>query len=102
MILIYMESLKQVPCQICKEMDKNKNHGTSPSPPHPPLPFSLMTPYPNNTPLFHLIYIKRCVKDVEMIALKRLTQFIEKKLFLKNLRGVATTPPSEDEGLMGR
>ena len=35
----------------------------------PPLPFSLMPPYPNDTPKFHLI-IKRCVKDDEMITWK--------------------------------
>ena len=25
-------------------------------------------PYPNDIPKFHLTYIKRCVKDVEMIT----------------------------------
>ena len=30
--------------------------------------YPFMTPYPNDAPKFHLIYIKRCVKDVEMIT----------------------------------
>ena len=50
-------------------------------------------PYPNDTLQFHLIYIKRCVKDVEMITSKRLTQFMGEggKLF-KKILGVAKTP----------
>ena len=81
MILIYRGVLKHISCQMFKKL-QNKSHGIS-----PPLLFSLMTPYLNETPKFHLIYIKICVKDVEMITQKRLVQFIEKKSYFKNLRG---------------
>ena len=56
-------------------------------------------PFPNDNPYFHHVYIKRCVKDAEMITWKHLAQFIgQKELFKKNLRGAATTSPSDDEG----
>ena len=55
-------------------------------------------PFPNDTPKFHLIYIKRWVIDVKAITYKRLAQFIgQKTLLQKNLRGLQQ-PPSEDEG----
>ena len=44
---------------------QNNSHGISPTP-------STMLfddpPYPNDIPKFHLICIKTCVKDVEMIT----------------------------------
>ena len=70
-------------------MDKTKIMGFH-QPPHHNL---WRPPYPNHTPKFHLIYVKRCVKDVKTITLKLFAQFIGGKTLLSNnLRGVATTP----------
>ena len=42
---------------------------------HPPT-ILFHDPIPKRHPKFHLIYIKRWAKDVEMITQKRLVQFI--------------------------
>ena len=42
-----------------------------------------MTPIPKRHPQFHLLYIKRSVKDVEMIIYKRFVQFIRPKKAVK-------------------
>ena len=104
MILIYIASLKHISCQIFNKWTKQESWDFI----NPPVPFSLMTPCTQTTPLnFTSLYIKRCVKDVEMITLKRLACFFfcqnkeqktktkqnkTKKKKKKKNRGVVGTP----------
>ena len=49
--------------------------------------------YPNDTPKFHLIYIKRCVIDVKTITQKHLTQFIGQNTLFKKILEELQQPP---------
>ena len=87
MILIYITSLKHISCQIFKETDKIRIMGFH------QLPSAILFDDPihgrNNLISAHIH--QRCVKDVEIIILKHLAQFIGEKLF-KKILGDATTP----------
>ena len=94
MILIYIERLKHISCQIFKKW-KKKVMGF-----HPPLPILFDDPYPNDTPKCHLIYIiymrKGCINDyIEAFGAVHWA----KKLFKKTLSGLQQPPPLGERGL---
>ena len=65
----------------------------------PPPPLSLMTLIPKRYSLIsHHIHQKMRIKDVEMITLKRLAQFIGQKSCLRKSYGIAA-PPFSGRGL---
>ena len=93
MILIYIASSKHISCQIFKVMDKIRIMGFH----QPPSTILFDDPHTQTTTPNHLIYIKRCVKNVEMISLKRLAQFIgqKKAVLKKNIWGIFCYTSSE-------
>ena len=79
MIVIYIAKFGAYILYHIHELDKIKIMGF-----HQP-PSTIIfddPPYPNDTPKFYRIYIKRCVNDVKTITLKRLAQFIGLKALL--------------------